>query len=233
MRIFDDITPALQAIARSWSTRDTSVWFSFIVDEDKVPGIDAKWTEIYGIRLSSEKRRYRKRKGLPTAWAASIPVLGNPYKRQLILMASEEAVRMPKDSPWGREKWRRDPPEVSDFVMVKEPRERGDYAWTWRIQNKAFSLVEAHLIALVKDGDAGSVAEYSHYITRFYFLRGGIRRQVKRLLHSGRKLWIATRRNEWPGPDPDNLPFTTGFVKENRSLPRTASDPGATGAAPA
>lgn len=214
MRNFDDITPALQAILRSWSTGDSVLWVSFVVDEDKIAGIDEKWTEIYGIRLSAEKRRAKRKAGLPRAWAASLPVLGNPYKRQIILMASPEALTAPKESAWAREKWRRDPPEVSDFVMVREPRERGDYSWTWRIKEKCLGLVQQHLTAMVKDGDAGQIFEYSRYLARFYPMFGGVRRQIRRVLHSARKLWLATRRAEWLGQDPEKLPMMVGYRKE-------------------
>lgn len=214
MRKFDDITPALQAVLRSWSTGDTTLWVSFTVDESKVPGIDAKWTDVYGTRLSAEKRRWQKKKGLPTAWAASVPVLGNPHKRQLVLMASSEAHAMGKGSHWAHESWRSSPPELSDFVIAKEPRDRRDYTWTWRIQERQLGLVQAHLTALVREADAGQVAEYTDKIIRFYPAFGGVRRQLRRMLNSARKLWLSVRGTEWPGRDPENLPAMVGFRKE-------------------
>lgn len=221
MRRYDDITPALQAILRSCSTGDTACWVSFFVDVEKVDGIDRKWREVYGTTLPAEARRRRKKNGLPTAWAACLPVLGNEYKRQLILLASGEVSKMGATTPWAREGWISRPPEASDFVMVKEPRERGDYAWTWRIQNRPLGLVEQHLAALVKSGDASAVAQYSHWLPRFYPLFGGVRRQLRRMLHGARKLWLATCKTNWPGPDPDHLPMMIGFRKE---IPKPVSD---------
>lgn len=215
MRHFDDITPALQAVLRSWSTGDTACWVSFVVDEDKVAGIDAKWSDIYGTRLSAEKRRWRRSKNLPTAWAASLPVLGSPHKRQLVLMASADALRA--GDQWSREKWKHDPVEVSDFVLVREPRERGDYSWTWRIQVRQAALVEQHLISLVKSGDAAAAFEYSRYVCRFYPMFGGVRRQLRRMLRSASKLWVATSKTEWRGQDPETLPSMVGYRKESRS----------------
>lgn len=213
MRYFDDITPALQAVLRSWSTGDTGCWVSFLVDESKAAGIDAKWSETYGTRLSAEKRRWRRSKGLPTAWAASVPVLGYPHKRQLVLMASTDA--MCAGDQWSREKWRHDPPEVSDFVLVREPRERGDYASTWRVQEKRLSLVQQHMLSLIKDRDP-SVFEYSRYLVRFYPMFGGVRRQLRRMLRSASKLWSATAKGEWLGQDPEMLPVMVGYKKELR-----------------
>lgn len=213
MRYIEDITPALQAVLRSWATGDTSCWVSFVVDESKVPGIDSKWSELYGTRLSAEKRRWRRSKNLPTAWAASLPVLGAPHKRQLVLMASTDAMQV--GDQWAREKWRRDPPEVSDFVLVREPRERGDYAWTWRIQQRQAALVEQHLISLIKSGDAAAAFQYSLYVCRFYPMFGGVRRQLRRMLRAAAKLWIATQKSAWGGQAPDALPAMVGFRRED------------------
>lgn len=212
MRHFDDITPALQAVLRSWSTGDTACWVSFLADESKVAGIDSKWTDIYGTRLSAEKRRWRRSKNLPTAWAASVPVLAARHQRQLVLVASADALLA--GDQWARETWRRDPPEISDFVMVREPRERGDYAWTWRIQQRQVALVEQHLISLIKSGDAVGAFEYSRYIVRFYPMFGGVRRQVRRMLRSASKLWVAATKTEWRGQDPETLPAMVGYRKE-------------------
>ena len=48
----------------------------------------------------------------------------------------EHALTMPKASDWSREKWLTRLPEFSEFVMVHEPREGAEYAWSWRIQER-------------------------------------------------------------------------------------------------
>lgn len=214
MRNYDDITPALQAIQRSWSTGDTKCWISFSIGPEKLVGIDKKWTDDLGIRLSAEKRRWRRKQGLPTAWAASAPVLGKPHMREVILMASEEALSAAADTPWGREKWHTRPPEFSDFVMVHEPRDRRDYVWTWRIQNRQLGLLEQNLTAIIRNGDGGAVAGAASHLVQFYPMYGGVRRQLRRLLNGSRKLWVATRGSSWPGPDPETLPMLIGFRAE-------------------
>lgn len=214
MRQYDDITPALQAILRSWSTGGTQCWISFLIGSEKIDGIDKKWTDDLGIRLSADKRRWRRNKGFPTAWAASAPVLGKPHLREVILMASEVALSAAPDTPWGRENWHTRPPEFSDFVMVHEPRDRRDYAWTWRIQNRQLGLLEQNLVAIVRGGDGAAVAEAAFHLVRIYPMFGGVRRQLRRLLNGSRKLWAATRGSNWPGPNPDTLPMMVGFRAE-------------------
>lgn len=214
MKNYDDVTLGLQGILRSWSTGDSACWVSFVTSIDKIESVDEKFTEAYGIRLSAEKRRWRKSNGLPTAWACSLPVLADPYKRQVVLLASKEALTV-KEGPFAREKWITRFPEVSDFVIVKEPRDRGDSSWTWRIQARQAGLAEKHLIALVKGGNARKVGDYANYLVRFYPMFGGVRRQLRRMLIGSRKLWDATRKGQdWPGPDPDHLPMMVGYKKE-------------------
>jgi hypothetical protein len=210
MKIYEDITPALQAILRSVSTGNTCCWVSFQTHQDKLELIKEKWLESYGTGLSSEKRRYRKSHGLPTAQGLALPVLGYPHKIECVLLASTEALLI-TDGPFAREKWNKTAPEVSDFVMIKEPRERRDYAWTWRIQNRVYGLLEQHLTALIKMGDAAAVRKETDHWIRLYPLFGGVRRQLRRLLNGGRKLWAATQKSAWPGHDPDALPAMIGF----------------------
>ncbi len=223
MKIFDDITPALQSILRSWSTGSVVCWISFRVHRDKLPSIKEKWLEEYGTGLSSEKRRYKKSKGLPCASACAIPVLGMPHEVECIMLASAEALTAGSQSPFSREKWITRPPEVSDFVMVKEMKERGDSTWTWKINNKQIGMLERDLTALVKSSDGSAVAKSSHHMVRFYPMFSGVRRQLRRSLHSARKLWVANCKSTFPGPDPDKLPMMVGYRKESvTSSPKVA-----------
>jgi hypothetical protein len=217
MKIYEDITPALQGILRSISTGNTCCWISFQTHQDKLASVKEKWLENYGTGLSSDKRRYRKNHGLATAQGVALPVLGYPYKTECVLLASEEALLM-KEGAFAREKWNKTPPEVSDFVMVKEPRERRDYAWTWRIQNRVYGLIEQHLTALVKSGDTAAVKKETEHWIRLYPMFGGVRRQLRRLFHGSRKLWVATQKSPWPGPDPDHLPAMIGFKARGKGI---------------
>ena len=214
MKIYDDLTKGMQAILRSFSSGDTCYWISFKIHVDKVDSLRNKWVDNYGTNLSSEKRRYRKNHGLPTAQGLAVPVLGMPHMMECILLVSEEAKDM-KEGPFSREKWNENPPELGDFVMIKEPRNRRDYAWTWRIQNRQYGLLEQHLIACVKAGNAPGVNQETQHWTRLYPLFGGIRRQLTRMFKGARKLWDASQDSHWPGIDPDHLPMMVGFRNED------------------
>jgi hypothetical protein len=217
MKIHDDITPALQSILLHY-TRGYTRWISLKTDQQKLKTLDAKWTEAYGTRLAAYQRQDKKEKGLPTAVAVAAPVLGEPGKMEVILMATEHASTI-QVGPFQREKWLVRPPEFSKFVMVHEPRDRGDYAWTWRIQNKELGLLEKYLTALVKSGDPKKVAGETHHWVKFYPMFGGVRRQIRRTLNSGKKLWESIfKERGWPGPNPETLPMMVGFRKPSAKM---------------
>jgi hypothetical protein len=135
------------------------------------------------------------------------------HQVECILLATGEALDA-KVGPFSREKWITRSPEVSDFVMLKEKKERGDSMWSWKIQNKQLGMLEQNLIALVKSADASRVAIASHHMVKFYPMFGGIRRQLRRVLIGASKLWLATMKTPFPGPDPNALPAMVGFKKE-------------------
>ena len=129
-------------------------------------------------------------------------------------MATEHALTMPKASDWAREKWLTRLPEFSDFVVVHEPRDGVAYAWSWRIQERVMDGLQRHLTTLVKMGDVGQVRHETTHWVRFYPLYGGVRRQIRRMYRGAAKLWVATRKSDWPGPDPERLPVMIGFKKD-------------------
>ena len=107
--------------------------------------------------------------------------------------------------------------------MVKEMKERGDSTWTWKINNKQIGMLERDLTALVKSSDGSAVAKSSHHMVRFYPMFSGVRRQLRRSLHSARKLWVANCKSTFPGPDPDKLPMMVRYRKESvTSSPKVA-----------
>ncbi len=213
MKVYEDLTPAMKAILFHY-TRGYTLWNSFEVDEEKLSGIADKWAENYGINLPSWKRHDRKLKELPTAIGLAGPIIGKPGRKQVLLMATPHAASMSQNSPWLREKWLKRPPEFSDFVMVREPREGSGYVWTWRIQERVLEGLEKYLTVLVKAGDAAPVRHEASHWVRFYPMFSGIRRQIRRLYRGTSKLWLATQKSEWPGPNPEDLPQMGGFRKD-------------------
>lgn len=216
MHIYDNLTPALRDILLNFS-RGYTLWLSFEVDESKVESLREKWIETCGTNLPAWKRQDRKQKGLPNAWAAAAPVLGYPNRRQVILMATEQALNFP-ESDLGRQQWVRRLPEFSDFVMVREARNRGDYAWTWRIQNRVLGLLENRIFGLVKSGDRFAVTSEARQMAALYPMFGGVRRQLARMLKAAAKLWTATQPSPWPGLTAEQLPMMIGFKGTRRHV---------------
>lgn len=214
MKIYDNLTPALQAILLQW-TKGYTCWTS----TDALPRLKAeavlgKWAEVYGTNLAAWKRQDRKQKGLPNAFAAAVPVVGIPDRYELFLMATEPALTAPDLSPFSREKWKTRCPELADYVIVHEPRERGDYAWTWRLQDKVVAGIENRMRSLIERVDAVQLRAETTQWVKFYALFGGVRRQLRRALRSGWKLWTRKNKTAWPGPDPEKLPAMVGFRSE-------------------
>lgn len=210
MKIYENITPALTEIRRSHGNGYTH-WVSFVIDKEKVPSIGKKWSETYGTLLPPWKRNDRKHKNLPLAVAYSAPVLSRPGMLEVILMAW-----LPENASvlW-RENWRHDLPVFSEFVLVKEPNATKNYVWTWRIQDRVLAGIEKHLIALVKSGDASAVRYETEHMIKLYPMFSGVRRQLRRMFRGAAKLWQATAKSQWPGPDSENLPAMVGFKRSS------------------
>lgn len=219
MRRYDDLTPALQTILLHF-TRGYTLWVCFVVPEEKVDAIANKWAEVYGTTLPAWKRQDRKQKNLANAVALAAPVIGLAAKRQVMLMATEHAAQMPLGTAWRNEKWSKRVVEFSDFVMVREARERGDYAWTWRLQERVATSLGEYLTLLVSSGNATEVRRETGHWIRFYPMYGGVRRQLRRILQSGSKLWKRKWKSPWPGPDLDNLPAMVGFHRDTEKARR-------------
>jgi hypothetical protein len=220
MREHEDITSAMRAVQRNWQTGYTC-WVSFTIGLDKLPTIEARWAEELGTRLPAWKRQDRKQRHLANAVAVAGPVLSRPGVSEVILMATPDALTMPEVSPWRRQKWLTRCPEFSEFVMVHEPGNHGDYRWTWRLQERVAVGLGRQFTRLVQDGDASAVARHTNHAIALYPMFAGVRRQLKRILHSARKLWVARYKKPWPGPDPEHLPAMVGFKPDKIAPART------------
>jgi len=209
----EDLTPALSSILRHWNN-GYIVWISFITTAEKEDGLEEKWASNFSTKLAAWRRQDMKQKGMPTAVALSAPVIGQPGKRQVMLMATPAALKAEEE--WAREQWKTALPDFSDFKMVHEPRDRGDYAWTWRLQPHVENGLLNYWKGLVASGDASEVARDTHHAVKFYPMFGGVRRQLRRIFNGHRKLWSAKWGSPWPGPDPDHLPMMGKFKKAKK-----------------
>ena len=88
---------------------------------------------------------------------------------------------------------------------------RGNYTWTWKLQEHIYWQLSRHLTAIVKRRGAAAVAAETKRWAKVFPMFGGIRRQLQRLLKSAMKLWIASCHEPWPGLLPAELPMKIGF----------------------
>jgi hypothetical protein len=210
MRIYTDLTDGMQSILRYRSGGHGELWVSFTYPLANVDNLRQKMVETYGTNLSPEQRKLRRKRDLPVGWGCAIPVLGNPYQVQCILL-TEGCARTIQEGPFSREKWQTKLLEVGDFVLAHEPRSTRGYVWTWRLQDRALGLLEKQLTQLVREGVAARVASTSRYWVSLYPMFSGVRRQLGRLFRSLAKLWLAMHKTPWPGADATALPFIKGF----------------------
>ncbi len=221
MKHCENLTAALDAILINWALRDYNHWTSFVLAAEREDEKGNELADLYGTRLPAWKRQDLKQKGLPTCSAISAPVLGSPGKREFILMATDKVRGAQQGSVWSRETWTDRSITFGSFVMVKEPRSRRDYAWTWRLQQGVYQGLSRHLINLVKSGNASVILAETQSWLRCYPMFGGVRRQFRRLIISASKLWIACHRSTWPGLNVDELPIKTKFSTDSMTSSST------------
>lgn len=217
MKHFDNLTDGMQYLLRVWAQWGGRLWISFETTDDKLKTLSDKWAEIYGTRLPPHTRHYRKQKGLPLAWACSMPTIGATQKR-VFLLTQPAALALPADTPWHRERWRRDNLQVGDLFIVAQQRNAANaLVWTWKFQDRQLALIEKYLVSLVKAGDIAELAEQSRRYTQ-YPMFAGSRAGLRRVFRSCAKLWCAMHKTTWPGQDPDHLPFVGGFRNHPHAL---------------
>ena len=210
MREVLNMTEGLRRLMLTY-VRGYSVWISFQTEEERVVSKALQWERDYGTRLLAYQRQDLKERGQPTAVATSMLVLGSPSLREVFLMATPLALSAPKASPWATQKWQERPLRCGIYIMVRSPRPRGDYAWTWNLQADVVSRLASRLTYLVKSGNEFSIrVEINSWVSTFSMFRG-VRQQLTRLLKSAQKLWHACHRINWPAISPESLPFITEF----------------------
>jgi hypothetical protein len=217
MKIYQHQTDALRAILLMWS-RGYRWAVSFQTSNNKLDALSQKFAENYGTQLPPWKRFQRKRRGLPNAWACAMPKAGSPGQSIVVLMASFETLdKLAEASPWRRERWRpAHKVEIGDYkIAPQDKRDRGDHADTIKLTARTLSGLEQYWRALATQGQFDELARDAERAVRFYALFGGVRRQLRRLIRSYKKLYQAKLKRDWPGPDPEKLPTIGKFRKSD------------------
>src|SRR5262245_15381104 len=111
MKVYEDLTTALQHILMNWQ-RGYRCWVSFEILAERVEFKALELADKFGTTLPPWKRQDRKEAGLPTAVAACVHVIGNAAKREVIVMATSLVHTAHPNSPWSREQWLDRLPEV-------------------------------------------------------------------------------------------------------------------------
>jgi hypothetical protein len=212
-----DFNEGLRRVLRAYSKHGYTLSVCFEADFTKVDSKAAQWAEQFGTNLLAYQKQDRRQRGLPTAVATCLPVLGLPHRRTLILMSTPHALRAPQASPWSRERWSDSPPRCAPYELVHTPRDRGDYSWTWRLDAAEMQRISKRLIDLVKTKNAESIRLETAIWIKCFSMQRGVRSQFAKLFRSARKLWQACHGLPWPGVDPDHLPFISQFRSTNQA----------------
>lgn len=210
MKSFHNLTPLLEAIQRNHE-RGYTVFTSFVIGEDKMREKSEDVICNFGTGLPTWKQQDRKHKKLPIARAVCGPVSAQPGKWEVIIQATPLACTAPLLSPFAHEKWRDQLPKFGDYELTHEVDNRGNYTWTWKLQEHIYWQLSRHLTAIVKRRGAAAVAAETKRWAKVFPMFGGVRRQLQRLLKSAMKLWVASCKETWPGLLPAELPMKIGF----------------------
>lgn len=212
MRTYPDLTSGLQAVLLHRQRGYVTVTKNpVIVPADKVDSIASKWIDAYGINLPRWKRAERKSKGLPNAVALDIPILGDPYKRQIVLMCTKfEAKELHAESPFLREQWTEDF-SIQCFKLSVEKRTNGTDSDTWKLKDSVIKPLAHFWIGEARKQEWPTVMNETKHAVNLYPMFLGVRNQLKREISGIKKLYEKKTEREWPGVDPLKLPIISGF----------------------
>jgi hypothetical protein len=219
MKIYQHQSDALRAILFMW-TQGYRHAVIFETRNDKLQPIAEKFAENYGTNLPAWKRYERKKKGLPNAWACAMPKSSVPGQRIVVLMASFETLdKLHESSPWRRERWRpAEKIEIGDYrIAPHDKRDRRDYADTIKLTARTITGLESYWRALASQGQFDKIADEAALAVQIYTMFGGVRRQLRRLIRSYKKLYEAKLKKQWPGPNPEALPSMIGFRRGDQN----------------
>lgn len=222
MRVCEDMTFGMRYLLMAWSRFGAQCWVSFQTSPQKLPALDEKWRTAYYTHLAPERRYYHRRKGWPVAWAVAFPVLHDPGRVTVFLVATPSVDKYKGDhsSPWGRERWRRDPYVISDlYRLYQQQNAAHQLVWTWGFQDRQLGLMRNYLKGKVLEGAGGEIADTTQRWVRLHPMFSGVRSQMRRLLREAQKHWQARWKTEWPGADPEALPSIGRFRNDKDKAP--------------
>ena len=235
MQVYSDTTSALRAVLLQF-VHGYCYWITFTIERAKLPALDEKFRQNYDTNAPAHRRADRRKKSLqnrradpqkeslPNAFACAMPTGLTGGKEltttvQVVLMTDQRQNSFPQNSPFNREKWREDLPQLSGFVLAHDKDESGKKAavWTWRIQKREAGLLANYLSKLIHEGSSAEIREWAESLPKIYPLFSGVRRQIKLMLRGGKKLYELRGRGVWPGPDHERM-ATVGAFRKGKTL---------------
>ena len=211
LKTYAHLTEGLQAVLLHWQRGYVQTTHDpVIVPTEKAAAIASKWVDAYGINLPAWKRHQRKQGALPNAVAIDLPVLRDPYKRQLVLMSTKPPGALHQDCPFLRERWT-DKIRVQDFVLGENTHDRKTVT-TFKLAPDVIKPLVKYWTDLSRRGEWSKSCADMDKAVALYPAFSGIRQQLRREIGGLKKLHAKARPGiEWPGPDPENLPIISGF----------------------
>jgi hypothetical protein len=192
MRYYDNQTDGLRSVLRYWS-RGCVAWVAFPIDRWKLDVLDEKWSERFGTRLPAHVRHVRRTRGQPNAYALAHRYAGAPEIRAWVWLIRTDGDLGPEGSEWRREQWTTSPPQIGTedqrLKVTREPRPRGDWAWTWKLGDRHRKLIGTHWRALAEQGDADGLRAAIEAAARGLPMFGGVRRQLLAEIELQRRRW--------------------------------------------
>lgn len=215
MRHYENQTDGLRHCLRLWS-KDAVASASFPTQISKLETLSEKFAEAFGTNLPSHIRHARRKAGQPNAYAFAHRFAGAPANMCWVWLMRTDGDLGPVGSDWQRESWNTSPPQIGSaetrLKITKEPRPRGDYAWTWRLGDRHLNMVGSewrdHVVAGRGDELKFAVEQAGSSLPMF----GGIRRQLTKELELQKRRWRKLHpRRPWP-----NIPSLPRMGKFNR-----------------
>jgi len=197
MRYFENQTDGLRHLLKQWSTVAVA-WVGFPADRTRLDAISEKWAERFGTRLPPHVRHARTSRNQPTAIAFAHRLAGT-HRVQVWLLRTQGDLG-PPESPWNKETWKTTPPEIGSaetrLYVTRDPRLRGDYAWTWRLGDKHINTIGSHWRDLVQTGDASELRFAIESCGKGLPMFGGVRRQLMAEIERQKRRWTHQWRDK-------------------------------------
>lgn len=192
MRYYENQTDGLRIVLAHWS-KGGAGWVGFPTDRWKLDAIDEKWSERFGTHLPPHVRHARRKRQQPTAFALAHRYAGAPASKAWVWLIRTDGDLGPDGSDWRREDWQKSAPEIGDadrrLKVTREPRARGDWAWTWRLGDRHLNLIGSQWRDLVVRGAADDLRFSIESSVKGLPMFGGVRRQLVREMEKQRRRW--------------------------------------------